>query len=86
MYLTLLPIVTEVKPLQPEKAELPMDVTPSPIIISLMDVIPLNQELTFLQLIVTEVKPLQPSKAKYPMEVTLVGMVNDVKPLQPLKA
>lgn len=56
-------MVTEVKPLQPEKAPSPIDVTLSPSVSSFMDVLFLNQESTRGQRMVTEVKALHSAKA-----------------------
>ena len=78
-------MATEVKPLQPEKAQFPMLVTLLPIV---TEVKPLQlRKVSFPMLvtllgIITEVKPLQPSKAEYPMLVTLLGISIEVKPLQ----
>jgi hypothetical protein len=60
MLVTFEGISIEVKPLQPEKAELPMLVTSSPKVIVLIDVSPLNQFSIVFVFISTEVKPLQP--------------------------
>ena len=49
MDVTLLGMVTEVKPLHPEKALLPMDVTSSPITTVFIEEIPLNHEFISLQ-------------------------------------
>ena len=87
MDVTLLGMVTEVNPLQPEKAYSPIDVTPSPIITSLMDFKPPNHPVPTLgHNMVTEVNPLQSEKAFFPIDVTLLGIVNEVNPLQPEKA
>ena len=76
---------TSVRP-QPEKAELPIDVTLSGMV---TDVKPLQSRKAELSIdvtlsgMVTDVKPLQPWNAEPPIDVTLSGMVTDIKPLQP---
>ena len=75
MLVTLLPILTDAKPEQPEKALLPMLVTSSPRETSLIDVIPLNHEPTFLQSMDTVDKLEQPEKAPLPTLVTLLPIV-----------
>ncbi len=53
-------MVIEVNPLQPSKAELPIDVTLFPRIIFLIEVLFLNQEPTVEHKMVTDFNPLQP--------------------------
>ena len=71
-------MVTDVKPLQPEKAPLLIDVTLSGMV---TDVKPLQPEKAPLLIdvtlfgMVTEVSPLQYSKADSPMDVTLLGII-----------
>ena len=78
--------MTEVKPVQPEKAELPILVTASGIV---TEVKPVQCQKAYLPIlvtasgIVTEVKPLQSEKASSPILVTDEGMVIEVKPLNP---
>ena len=74
-------IVTDVSPLQPEKALSPMDVT---LLGMTTDVSPLQPEkakppmdVTLLP-IETDVRPLQPENALSPMSVTLFPIVNFV--------
>ena len=78
MLVTLLGMVIEDTPVQPEKAELPIAVTSSPIITSCIAVFPLNQLPISLQFNVTEVSPLQPENASRVTLVTLLGMVTEV--------
>ena len=86
MVVTVLGMVIVVRPLHPEKALLLIVVTSSPRIISLIDVLLLNQFPTSLQWKVTEVRPEQPEKAELPMEVTDLGIVIEAKLLQPENA
>ena len=89
MLVTLSGIVTDVRPVQPEKAAYPTLVTLSGIV---TDVRPVQPEkalfpiLVTLSGIVTDVRPEQPEKAAYPTLVTLSGIVTDVRPEQPEKA
>ena len=82
-------ISTEVKPLQPEKAPAPIEVTEVGIS---TEVKPLQSEKALCPIdvtelgISTEVKPLQFANAYSPIEVTEVGITTEVKPLQPEKA
>ena len=67
--------------MQPEKAELPILVTPSGIVTEVKPVQPEKAELPILVTpsgIVTEVKPVQPEKAELPILVTDSGMVIEV--------
>ncbi len=80
-------MVTEESPEQPEKAELGIIVTFSPIVNDVRFVQSLKEKLVqFSALNVTEVSPKQPVKARSPMEVTELGMVTEVSPEQPRKA
>ena len=89
MLVTLLGIVTEVKPEQSEKAWPPMLSTLLGIV---TEVKPEQFEkaksptLVTLLPIVTDFKPEQLEKALSPMLVTLLGIVTEVKPVQPYKA
>ena len=82
MVVTLFGIDTDISPVQPENALSPMLVTSFPIIISWMDVRPLNHELTSLQCSSANVIPVQPWNAVLSIDVTLLGIVIDVNPLQ----
>ena len=86
MFVTPLPILTDVRPKQLSKAESPMIVTFSPNVTFSMDDKPLNHEPTLEQLMVTEARLVQPEKAKSLILVTLFGMLIDVRLLQPEKA
>ena len=99
MEVTELPIETEVKPLQPLKASLPMEVTllgitvfRQPTISVFVAVSIMALQLSLLSYAVfpdsttMEVKPLQLLKALSPMEVTELGIVTEVKPRHPSKA
>ena len=87
MLVTLLGIVTEVRPLQPEKAELPILVTLLGIETEVRPLQPEKAELPMLVTllgIVTEVRPLQPENAEIPMFSTLSVIAifsNEVFPL-----
>ena len=99
MLVTLLGIVTLVIPMQPEKAEFPMLVTPSGIVVLLH---PAISVLVFLSIIALQllresyilfsslttmlVRPLQPSNALCPMLITLLGISMFVRLLQPSNA
>ena len=94
MLVTLLPMVTEVRLLQSQKALSPMLVTSFPIIYSVtcppnMLLKLLLDEYALLTIVfefrVTEVRLLQPEKADPPILVTLLGMVTEVRLLQPRK-
>ena len=95
MLVTLLGIVTEVKPEQPSKALPPMLVTLLGIIVVLhpecsvfvaVSIIALQlfrESYTgFPSSTTIEVKPEHPPKACHPMFVTLLGIVTEVKPEQ----
>ena len=78
-------MVTEVKPLQPEKALEPIEVTELPMVTEVKPLQSLKADspidVTLLGMII-EVKPLQPEKADSPIDVTLLGMITEVNPLQ----
>ena len=84
MLVTLLPIITHVKPLQKVNAK-------SPILVTLLGIVilvkPLQQEKALLPMLVTLlgivilVKPLQPEKAQEPMLVTLLGITEFLQPV-----
>ena len=89
----------EVRPLQPEKADMPMEVTLSgmmvllhPLINEFVDVsimaLQLLWESNFILSLSTiiELKPLHPEKARSPIKVTLLGMVIEVKLIQSTNA
>ena len=95
MLVTLLGMVMEVKPVQPEKAWTPMLVTELPRTYVLtwlpkMDFIEVSSSLSAdtmaLLSSVTEVRPVQFRKAQSPMLVTPLPMVMEVRLVQPLKA
>ena len=99
MLVTLLGMVTDVSPLQPEKAHDPMLVTLLGIVVVLQPAIRVfvDDSIIALQLFLesylglpsstfNDVRPLQFRKADSPMLVTLLGMVTDVRPVQPSKA
>ena len=74
-----------VKPLQPEKADLPIEVTLEGRVRLAKLLQPLKADSPIevtLEGRVRLVKPLQPEKAKLPIEETLEGRVRLVKPLQ----
>ena len=77
---------TDIRPLQPLNAEVPMELTEFPMVTNVKPLQPENaefpMEVTELGM-VTDVKPLHPENAEFPMEVTEFPMVTDVKPLQP---
>mgnify|MGYP003327605298 CR=1 FL=1 len=76
-------IVTEVRAVQPEKAEPPMLVTLLEMVTEVRPLQPLKADcpmLVTLLGIVTEVKPLQPEKAESPILVTLLGIVELLQP------
>ena len=93
--MTELPIVTDVKPLQPSNAESPIEVTELGIIVFLhpnISVLVADSTIA-LQLFLESytvfplsttmvVKPLQPENASFPIEVTELPIVTDVKPMQ----
>ena len=89
-------MVTLVRPLQPRKALLPIEVTELGIIVLLQPAIKefVDVSIIALQLLresyfvfpfatLMLVRPLQPQKALLPIEVTELGMVMLVRPLQP---
>ena len=91
----MLEISTLVKPLQPEKAQSPMDVTELGMVVFLqpaskvfvaVSIIALQLSLeSYLELPLSttiDFKPLQSSKTKLPIEETELPMVTLVKPLQ----
>ena len=86
MFVTLFGIVTLVKPLQPENAELLMFVTPSSIttfVILFDDPNTLLKPCLRTQSeIVTLIRPLQSENADHLMFVTLFGIVTLVRSLQ----
>ena len=77
---------TEVRLVQPEKADSPMEM----MLLGMVKVVrpvqfqkaELPMEVTLLGM-VTEVRLVQYWKAHWPMEVTLLGMVMEVRPEQP---
>ena len=88
-------MVTEVKPLQPEKAYSPIEVTELGMIVLLHPAISVFVEVSIIALQLSresyfvfplsttiEVKPEQPEMAARPIEVTELGMVTEVKPVQ----
>ena len=76
--------VNEVSLEQPEKAELGIIVTFSPIVNDVRFVQSLKEKLVqFSALNVNEESPEQPVKARLPIEVTELGMVREVSPEQP---
>ena len=78
--------VTEVKPVQPSKAALPILVTPSGIVTEVKPVQSLKASSPILvtdEGIVTEVKPVQPLKALSSILLTASGIVTEAKPLNP---
>ena len=79
MLVTLFGIVTEVRPLQPEKASSPMLVTSPPIMILSILPFQLNQLPISLQCNSIDFNPRQASKASSPMFVTLFGIVTEVR-------
>ena len=96
MLVTLLGMVTDVKPEQPEKAEEPMLVTLLGITVDLHPTINLFVSVSIIALQLSresylslplstsiKVNPEQPEKAEEPMLVTLLGIVTEVKPEQP---
>ena len=96
MLVTLEGMVTEVRPLQPEKTEEPMLVTVLGMAVFLQPAIRvlLAVSIMALQLLresyfvlpfatLMLVRPLQPEKTELPMEVTELGMMTLVRPLQP---
>ncbi len=84
MLVTLLGIVTDVKPLQPQKAPPAMDSMPSGIVNA--PEYEVGRHANICALYTGEVKPLQPLKANSPMLVTLFGIVIEVKPVHSSKA
>ena len=93
MEVTLLGMVTEVRPVQPEKAPLGIQVTLSPIFKVARFVQPkkTNWPKTYgieqlIALKFTVVRPVQLEKAFRQMVLTLLGMVTEVRPLQPQNA
>jgi hypothetical protein len=91
--------VIEVRPEQPEKAELPILVTELGIIEFLHPVIKefdsvsmmalqlfLLSNLEFVFSTIIEVRPEQPEKADCPILVTELGIVTELRPEQPEKA
>ena len=99
MLVTLLPIVTLVRQLQPENAEYPMLVTPLGIIVLLHPFISVFEYVSIKALQLSRlsysgfplsttilVSPLQPLNAPSPMLVTLLGITMLVRPLQPENA
>ena len=85
MDVTLLPMVKEVRPLQPEKARGPIEVTLSVIIIFVIEVLSLNNEVTVSQSNVTSFT-LLPAKTLCPIDVGLHKHITEVRPLQKEKA
>ena len=81
----LLSKIADVKPLQPWKADSPIDVT---LLGMVTDAKPLQPEKAYRPIdvtllgMVTDVKPLQLRKVASSIDVTLLGMTTDVKPLQ----
>ena len=99
MEVTLSGILIAVKPVQPSKALLPIEVTPSGIIVfthpfinvfeavSMSALQSLRESYTlFPSSTMIEVKFVQFRKTPLPMLVTLSGIVIDAKPVQPSKA
>ena len=89
MLSTLPGMVTDVRPAQWAKAELPMVCTPSSITRDVRPLQPLNAYspmLVTLSGIVTEVRPVQLEKAELPMVCTPSSITREVRPLQPLNA
>ena len=82
MEVTLEGIVTEVKPEQPENAEVFIEVAPSGII----TVLRLSFDIPLGNHAAVKVVGATPLNALLPMEVTLEGIVTEVNPLQPLNA
>ena len=89
-------MVTLVKPLQPENALSPIEVTELGIIVFLHPLINVFVAVSIMALQFSResytelslstfmlVKPLQPPNAPRPISVTELGMVTLVKPLQP---
>ena len=73
--------IMEIKPLQPLKAELPILVTPLPMVTDVRPLQPLKAlkpMLVTLLGMVTDVRPLQFQKASSPMLITLLGMMTEV--------
>ena len=79
MLVTLLPIVTEVKPEQPENAEEPMLVTSFPKTIVFIEGIPANQGSILFVFNVMEVKLEQYLKASTPILVTPLPITKEAK-------
>ena len=79
-------MVIEVRPEQPEKAELPILVTPSSIVTVFRLEKPEKVLSIFFMPIVREVRPEQPEKASPSIFFTEFGMVTEVRPEQPSKA
>ncbi len=91
--------MTDIRPLQPEKAEPSMDVTLLGMIVvlhpatkvfdvvSIIALLPSGELKTlFSASTVIVAKLLQPEKAPLPMDVTQAGMVTEIRPVQPEKA
>ena len=82
-------MVRDIKPVQPSKAEIPIDVTELGMVRDVKPVQPENAEIpidvTELGM-VTDVKPVQPLKVYPSIDVTPSGILRDVKPVQPENA
>ena len=81
MFVTLVGIVIDVNPEQPENAEPPMLVTLSGIVTDVSPEQSSNAQspmLVTLSGIVTDLRPEQPENAQFPMFVTLSGMTRFV--------
>ena len=81
---TLLGMVTEVRPEQPEKADHPMDVTLLGMVTEVKPEQPekaeIPMEVTLLGMVM-EVRPEQPEKANHTIDVTLLGIIVDLHPI-----
>ena len=99
MDVTELGIVTEVKPVQPEKAYSPMDTTVLGMTVVLQPVINVLSAVRIMALQLSrlsytglpdsttmEVNPVQPLNTLLPIDVTELGIVMEVRLVQPLKA
>ena len=82
MEVTFSGMVTSVSPVQPEKAELPMEVTLSFKDTCSKDVFPLNKDVTLLQSKVTFFMFVQPLNTEDPVEVGEHLTSTEVKPVQ----
>ena len=89
MFVTLLPMVMEVSPVQPENALHPILVTLLPMVTEVSPLQYWNAQLPILVTLsgmVIEISPVQPENAYSPILVTPLPMVMEVSPVQPENA